>query len=232
MQASLDSGCRPGVIVQILRAHALLLAQTFQCKRLRDCQRLLRRNVDGRRDSDAFPVAVADGMERTAEGNAQHEVGRDRDKLVVVGGADCSTSNQLSELELLHIVCKCLGGRGRAAVDEHVQRHACQSAGWQVLQRSRLFRRLGAFEETHFQDIAAHEMADQVTNRRMRAAAIASEIDDRSVAALEKSHGVVVGGACFILDPFEAGDFQIADVAAKDLRLREAVMVAKRLPPP
>lgn len=75
-------------------------------------------------------------------------------------------------------------------------------------------------------------MAHQVTNRCMRAAAITSEIDDHSVAAFEKSHGVVVGRACFILDPFEAGDFQITDVAAKDLHLREAVMIAKRLPPP
>jgi hypothetical protein len=91
-------------------------------------------------------------------------------------------------------------------------------------------RRAG--QETHFQRVAAHEVAHEIANCRMRATAVAAHVDDHGVAAFEKAHCIVVGTAGFVLDPFEAGYLQIADVAAEDRQLRQAVMTAERLPPP
>src|SRR5438093_214302 len=139
-----------------------------------DVQRLRGICRDGWLDPDTLPIGVADRVHWPPERNAQHELGRDRLETIVVRGSGGLGADQLAEVELLDVVGESLCSRARRIVDEHIERLAAQPAGRKIFESPRLRGWFAGFQKGQFERSRFEEVADEVSHRSMRTAAVAA----------------------------------------------------------
>jgi hypothetical protein len=190
----------------------------------------LKRRFDGggerRRNTGGFPILARRSEYRPRDGNAQLETAVDRIDFIPIGRAPRRLPDDLTELVAGNMASEFFGCRTGAAARENVERLADHGA--QARQRAHHRRSFAAPVKGDQRLVGLDEVADELMDRAAGAAAIAPEVNNDRVAALEERHRGIDRGLAFRADPIEARKLEIADVAGQHPKLAHPMIFPPR----